>query len=216
MAARGPNPRGHAKTRPGPGPPPGRHRVLLHPGQPGRAARRLRHLAADHPRAAGPDLIVTIDTLDTDPCQHQYQARGHDPRHQAPAPIPDPALCLHQPRLPAAPPGPATSSTTPRTRRADGTLLVQTAARNAATTHRLKQQPGWDRRPAARRDVPLDHPGRAQLRHRTPPATPHLAVPELGHEIGVSLGIALDRSGSCRRRGDPVRSVAMIPAPAAV
>jgi hypothetical protein len=27
----------------------------------------------------GPDLIVAIDTLDTDPCQHQYQARGHDP-----------------------------------------------------------------------------------------------------------------------------------------
>ena len=27
----------------------------------------------------GPDLIVAIDSLGTDPCQHQYQARGHDP-----------------------------------------------------------------------------------------------------------------------------------------
>ena len=31
----------------------GRGRVLLHPGQPGRPARRLRHLAAAHPRHAG-------------------------------------------------------------------------------------------------------------------------------------------------------------------
>ena len=30
-----------------------RDRVLLHPGQPGRAARRVRHLAAAHPRTAG-------------------------------------------------------------------------------------------------------------------------------------------------------------------
>jgi hypothetical protein len=27
----------------------------------------------------GPDLIVAIDTLSTDPCQHRYQAPGHDP-----------------------------------------------------------------------------------------------------------------------------------------
>jgi hypothetical protein len=28
---------------------------------------------------SGPDLTVAIDPLDTDPCRHQYQARGHDP-----------------------------------------------------------------------------------------------------------------------------------------
>ena len=41
-----PEPKSHRK-RAGPGPP---GRVLLHPGQPGRPARRLRHLAAAHPR----------------------------------------------------------------------------------------------------------------------------------------------------------------------
>ena len=33
--------------------PAGRNRVLLHPGRPGRAARRVRHLAADAPRETG-------------------------------------------------------------------------------------------------------------------------------------------------------------------
>jgi hypothetical protein len=27
----------------------------------------------------GPDLIITLDLLGTDPCDHRYQARGHDP-----------------------------------------------------------------------------------------------------------------------------------------
>ena len=40
-----PEPKSH-RQRAGPGPP----GVHLHPGQPGRAARRLRHLAAAHPR----------------------------------------------------------------------------------------------------------------------------------------------------------------------
>ena len=43
-----PEPKSHRK-RAGPGPP-GDSRVLLHPGQPGRPARRVRHLAAAHPR----------------------------------------------------------------------------------------------------------------------------------------------------------------------
>ena len=48
-----PEPKSHRK-RAGPGPP--ENRVHLHPGQPGRAARRVRHLAAAHPRRrAGPD-----------------------------------------------------------------------------------------------------------------------------------------------------------------
>jgi hypothetical protein len=75
-AARGPNPRltGNAPARPAAG----RGRVFLHPGQPGRAARRVRHLAAAHPRRRA-DLIVAIDTLDTRHCEHRYEARGHDP-----------------------------------------------------------------------------------------------------------------------------------------
>ena len=58
---------------------PGRGRVQLHPGQPGRAARRVRHVWRLRVPGSGPDLIVAIDSLGTDPCQHQYQARGHDP-----------------------------------------------------------------------------------------------------------------------------------------
>jgi hypothetical protein len=27
----------------------------------------------------GPDLIVTLDPIGTDPCEHRFQARGHDP-----------------------------------------------------------------------------------------------------------------------------------------
>ena len=27
----------------------------------------------------GPDLIVTIDPITTDPCDHRFQAKGHDP-----------------------------------------------------------------------------------------------------------------------------------------
>src|SRR5690349_14086881 len=27
----------------------------------------------------GPDLIVAIDSVGTDPCEHRYEARGHDP-----------------------------------------------------------------------------------------------------------------------------------------
>ena len=52
-----PEPNGHQETgRPGTarrGREPGRGRVQLHPGQPGRAARRIRHLAAARHRAAG-------------------------------------------------------------------------------------------------------------------------------------------------------------------
>ena len=32
-----------------------------------------------HTPGAGPDLIVTLESLTTDPCDHRYQARGHDP-----------------------------------------------------------------------------------------------------------------------------------------
>ena len=78
-----------------------RHRVLLHPGQPGRAARRVRHLAAAHPRTrAGPDHHDR-------PGYHRPlrpPARNQPPRSrgQAAAPGPGPARHLHQPHLPAA------------------------------------------------------------------------------------------------------------------
>ena len=80
--------------------PAGRGRVQLHPGQPGRPARRIRHLAAAHPGTrAGPDR------RDRHPGHPQLPAHlpgpGPRPRGQAPAPVPGPARNLHQPRLPA-------------------------------------------------------------------------------------------------------------------
>jgi Domain of unknown function (DUF222) len=89
----------------------------------------------------GPDLIVAIDTLDTDPCQHQYQARGHDPgvrlRH------------LSQVRH--------ATCTSPVCRRparncdfehntpyeAGGRTCLCNAGPKCRHDHRLKQQPGW-------------------------------------------------------------------------
>ena len=69
-----PKSRGHARD-------PGRRRadrVRLHPGQPGRPARRIRHLDVAHPRSrAGP--AITLDPLTTENCDHRDQATGHDP-----------------------------------------------------------------------------------------------------------------------------------------
>ena len=89
----------------------------------------------------GPDLIVAIDTLDTDACEHRYQARGHDPgvrlRH------------LSQVRH--------ATCTSPVCRRpagqcdfehnmpyeAGGRTCLCNAGPKCRHDHRLKQQPGW-------------------------------------------------------------------------
>ena len=67
-------PRDTRRTR---APPSGR--VLLHPGQPGRTARRIRHLDTAHPRPrAGPaSSPSTPSTPGT--CDHRYESNGHDP-----------------------------------------------------------------------------------------------------------------------------------------
>ena len=134
-----PEPKSHRK-RAGPGPP-GGGRVQLHPGQPGRPARRIRHLAAARSRDSGPGLIVAIDTLDTRNCQHRYQSRGHDPgvrlRH------------LSQVRH--------ATCTSPVCRRpasqcdfehntpyeAGGRTCLCNGGPKCRHDHRLKQQPGW-------------------------------------------------------------------------
>jgi hypothetical protein len=76
-----------------------RDRVLLHPGQPGRPARRLRQLAAAHPRPrTGPDHHPGPGhhrPLRPPPRNQPPRSRG-----QAAAPGPGPARHLHQPRLP--------------------------------------------------------------------------------------------------------------------
>jgi len=65
-----PEPRRHAK-RAGPGPPPGEYGFTFTPaGPPG--TWRLRT------PGDGPDLIITIDPITTDPCDHRHEAKGHD------------------------------------------------------------------------------------------------------------------------------------------
>ena len=72
-----PGPRSH-RARAGPGPPPGGAGFGFTPagrdGPPGGYGTwRLRT------PGPGPDLVVTLDPLTTDPCDHRHQARGHDP-----------------------------------------------------------------------------------------------------------------------------------------
>ena len=76
--------------------------VHLHPSQPGRPARRIRHLDGSAPPDPDPDLIITLEPLTTDPCDHRHESKPPRPRGQAAAPVPDPARHLHQPRLPPA------------------------------------------------------------------------------------------------------------------
>jgi hypothetical protein len=95
------------------------------------------------------------------------------PRRQAPAPGPDPARHLHQPHLPPTRPDLRFRAQHPlRSRRPD--VPVQ---RGSEVPSRPSPQaaPQVDRGPAPRRDLPLDHPGRPHLRHRTHPL-PDLAA----------------------------------------
>jgi len=67
-----PEPRSHRK-RAGPGPPGFSFTPASRDGPPGGYGTwRLRT------PGPGPDLIVTLDPITTDPCGHRYQARGHD------------------------------------------------------------------------------------------------------------------------------------------
>ena len=122
------------------------------PGPPGGAGFSFTPASRDGPPGGygtwrlttpggGPDLIVAIDTLSTDPCQHQYQARGHDPgirlRH------------LSQIRH--------ATCTSPVCRRpasncdfehnvpyeAGGRTCLCNGGPKCRHDHRLKQQPGW-------------------------------------------------------------------------
>jgi hypothetical protein len=72
-----PEPKSHRK-RAGPGPPPGGAGFSFSPasrdGPAGGYGTWQLRVPGD-----GPDLIVAIDTLDTQNCQHRHEARGHDP-----------------------------------------------------------------------------------------------------------------------------------------
>ena len=145
-------------------------RVHLHPGQPGRAARRVRHLAAAHPRTrAGPDHHPGIP--DHRPLRPPAPGQRPRPRGQAAAPDPGPARHLHQPRLPAARRPVRRRAQHPvRGRRPD--LPVQHRP-EVPSRPPAQAAPQVEGRPAPRRHLPLDHPGRTDLHHRTHPV-PHL------------------------------------------
>jgi hypothetical protein len=72
-----PEPKGHRK-RAGPGPPPGQGEFTFTPagrdGPPGGHGTWRLTTPGD-----GPDLIITIDPITTDPCDHRHEAKGHDP-----------------------------------------------------------------------------------------------------------------------------------------
>jgi hypothetical protein len=77
---------GHGCARPEPR----NHRARAGPGPPGGAGFSFTPARRDGPASGygtwrlrtpgpGPDLIVTLDPLTTDPCDHRHQAGGHDP-----------------------------------------------------------------------------------------------------------------------------------------
>jgi hypothetical protein len=72
-----PEPKSH-RTRAGPGPPPGGAGFSFTPagrdGPPGGYGTWILRTPGD-----GPDLILTLDPLITDPCDHRFESRGHDP-----------------------------------------------------------------------------------------------------------------------------------------
>ena len=145
---------GHGCARPGPK----GSRERAGPGPPGRAGNRdgagfsFSPASRDGPPGGygtwrlrtpggGPDLIVAIDSLGTDPCQHQYQARGHDPG----------VRLRHLSQIRHA------SCTSPVCRRpaaqcdfehntpyeAGGRTCLCNTGPKCRHDHRLKQQPGW-------------------------------------------------------------------------
>ena len=154
---------GHGCARPEPGSHSKRAgRVLPHPGQPGRASRRVRHLATAHPpRRARPDR------RDRHPRHPRLRAPVRSPgprsRGQAAASVPDPAR--HQPGLPAA--------------RLELRFRAQHAVSGGRTDllvqrgplcrhhHRCKQAEGWW----------LEQPEPGVLRWRTPSGRSYTTTP---------------------------------------
>src|SRR5690242_14623982 len=133
-----PEPKSHTK-RAGPGPPDGTGFTFTpasRDGPPGGYGTwRLRV------PGGGPDLIVAVDSLGTDPCQHRYQARGHDPgvrlRHLSQVRH---ATCTSPVcRRPA----PACDFEHNVPFEAGGRTCLCNGGPKCRHDHRLKQQPGW-------------------------------------------------------------------------
>jgi hypothetical protein len=81
---------GHAIAHGCARPEPRSHRKRAGPGPPGETAFSFTPASRDGPPGGygtwrlrtpgpGPDLIITLDPLTTDPCDHRFESRGHDP-----------------------------------------------------------------------------------------------------------------------------------------
>jgi hypothetical protein len=81
---------GHAVAHGCARPEPRSHRKRAGPGPPGDTGFSFTPASRDGPPGGygtwrlrtpgpGPDLIVTIDPITTDPCDHRHETRGHDP-----------------------------------------------------------------------------------------------------------------------------------------
>ena len=62
------------RTRAGPGPPGFSFTPASRDGPPGRHGTWILRTPG-----AGPDLLITLDPIDTGPCDHRYESTGHDP-----------------------------------------------------------------------------------------------------------------------------------------
>ena len=133
-----PEPKKHGK-RAGPGPPDGTGFSFTPVGRdcaPGSYGTWRLRTPGD-----GPDLILTIDPITTDPCEHRFEAKGHDPgvklRHLSQVRH---ATCTSPVcRRPAAQCD--VEHNTPY--EAGGRTCLCNTGPKCRHDHRLKQQPGW-------------------------------------------------------------------------
>ena len=153
--------------------PPGAALVHLHRDGPARAARRVRHLADWPPGPPGSGTCSSPSSRSPlASCDHRHEAKGHDPgvllRHLAQIRH---ATCTG--------PGcrrPATSADFEHNipYEAGGRTCLCNGNPNCRHDHRAQAGPPLERRTAAHRPHPLDHPVRAAIPHRTHPL-PNLA-----------------------------------------
>ena len=144
--------KGHAVAHGCARPEPGSHRQRAGPGPPGGAGFSVTPASRDGPPdgygtwrlrtpGPGPDLIVTLDPVTTDPCDHQHEASGHDPgarlrhlsqvRHAtctSPVCRRPAAQCDHEHNIPYE---------------AGGRTCLCNTGPKCRHDHRLKQHPKW-------------------------------------------------------------------------
>jgi hypothetical protein len=143
---------GHAVAHGCARPEPASHRQRAGPGPPGDTGFTFTPASRDGPPGGygtwrlrtpgpGPDLIVTLESLATDPCDHRHQASGHDPgvklRHLAqvrhatctsPVCRRPAAQCDHEHNVPYE---------------AGGRTCLCNTGPKCRHDHRLKQHPRW-------------------------------------------------------------------------